>query len=32
MYGDLGLFSYGAPEWDIAQLWVFTKTACPCAW
>lgn len=22
---DLGLFSYGAPEWDIAQLWVFTN-------
>jgi len=22
---DLGLFSYGVPEWDIAQLWVFTN-------
>ena len=22
---DLGLFSYGAPEWDIAQLWIFTN-------
>lgn len=22
---DLGLFSYGTPEWDIAQLWVFTN-------
>lgn len=22
---DLGLFSYGIPEWDIAQLWVFTN-------
>jgi uncharacterized protein (TIGR02172 family) len=22
---DLGLFSYGAPEWDVAQLWVFTN-------
>lgn len=22
---DLGLFSYGVPDWDIAQLWVFTN-------
>lgn len=22
---DLGLFAYGVPEWDIAQLWVFTN-------
>ena len=22
---DLGLFSHGVPEWDIAQLWVFTN-------
>ena len=22
---DLGLFSYGVPEWDIAQLWIFTN-------
>ena len=22
---DLGLFSYGGAEWDIAQLWVFTN-------
>ena len=22
---DLGLFSHGVPEWDVAQLWVFTN-------
>ena len=22
---DLGLFSYGVPEWDVAQLWIFTN-------
>ena len=22
---DLGLFAHGVPEWDIAQLWVFTN-------
>lgn len=22
---DLGLFSHGVPEWDVAQLWIFTN-------